>query len=38
VIVRPIAAYGLPQHLRVTVGLESENERFLVALEQALAM
>jgi histidinol-phosphate aminotransferase len=36
VIVRPIAAYGMPQHLRVTVGLESENERFLAALEQAL--
>jgi len=36
VIVRPIAAYGMPQHLRVTVGLESENARFLAALEQAL--
>ena len=36
VIVRPIAAYGMPQHLRVTVGLESENERFLAALEQSL--
>ncbi|MGH8661508.1 MAG: histidinol-phosphate transaminase [Burkholderiales bacterium] len=37
VIVRPIASYGMPQHLRVTVGLESENARFLDALEQALA-
>jgi histidinol-phosphate aminotransferase len=37
VIVRPIAAYGMPQHLRVTVGLESENERFLAALERVLA-
>ena len=36
VIVRPIAGYGLPQHLRVTVGLESENERFLDALSQSL--
>jgi histidinol-phosphate aminotransferase len=36
VIVRPIAAYGLPQHLRVTVGLESENARFLQALEAAV--
>jgi histidinol-phosphate aminotransferase len=36
VIVRPIAAYGLPQHLRVTVGLESENERFLETLAQSL--
>ncbi len=37
VIVRPIAAYGMPQHLRVTVGLESENARFLAALERSLA-
>ncbi|MCC7487361.1 MAG: histidinol-phosphate transaminase [Burkholderiales bacterium] len=37
VIVRPIASYGLPQHLRVTVGLESENARFLASLERALA-
>jgi histidinol-phosphate aminotransferase len=37
VIVRPIAAYGLPEHLRVTVGLPEHNERFLKALERALA-
>ncbi|MBI3045051.1 MAG: histidinol-phosphate transaminase [Betaproteobacteria bacterium] len=37
VIVRPVASYGMPQHLRVTVGLESENARFLAALERALA-
>ena len=36
VIVRPIGAYGLPEHLRVSVGLESENERFLSALRVAL--
>ena len=36
VIVRPIAGYGLPNHLRVTIGLESENVRFLEALEHAL--
>jgi len=36
VIVRPIASYGMPAHLRVTIGLESENARFLAALEQAL--
>jgi len=36
VIVRPIAAYGLPRHLRVTVGLESENARFLDALTRSL--
>jgi histidinol-phosphate aminotransferase len=32
VIVRPVANYGLPQHLRVSIGLESENQRFLDAL------
>jgi len=36
VIVRPIAGYGMPNHLRVTVGLESENARFLEALEKSL--
>jgi histidinol-phosphate aminotransferase len=34
VIVRPVASYGMPQHLRVTIGLESENARFLAALAQ----
>jgi histidinol-phosphate aminotransferase len=37
VIVRPVASYGMPQHLRVTIGLESENSRFLASLEKALA-
>jgi len=36
VIVRPIAGYGLPEHLRVTVGKPAENMRFLAALERAL--
>jgi histidinol-phosphate aminotransferase len=36
IIVRPIAGYGLPQHLRVTVGLPEENERFLTALARVL--
>ena len=36
VIVRPIAGYGLPQHLRISVGLESENERLLEALAAVL--
>ena len=31
-IVRPLANYGMPHHLRVTVGLEEENRRFLAAL------
>jgi histidinol-phosphate aminotransferase len=37
VIVRPIANYGMPNHLRVTVGLPEENARFLAVLEQVLA-
>jgi histidinol-phosphate aminotransferase len=36
VIVRPVAGYGMPDHLRVTVGLAAENERFLAALAAAL--
>jgi len=36
VIVRPVANYGLPEWLRISVGLASENERFLAALEAAL--
>jgi histidinol-phosphate aminotransferase len=35
--VRPIANYGMPNHLRVTVGLPEENARFLEVLEQVLA-
>ena len=27
VIVRPVASYGMPEHLRVTIGLAAENER-----------
>ena len=36
VIVRPIAGYGMPRHLRVTVGLPEQNARFLAALARAL--
>ncbi len=36
VIVRPVANYGLPNHLRVTVGLPDENRRFLEALAEVL--
>jgi histidinol-phosphate aminotransferase len=36
VIVRPIANYGLPQHLRISVGLAEENQRCLDALAIAL--
>lgn len=34
VIVRPVASYGLPGHLRITVGLPAQNERLLQALHQ----
>ena len=37
VIVRPIGGYGMPEHLRVSVGLPKENERFLDALAEALS-
>jgi histidinol-phosphate aminotransferase len=37
VIVRPVGAYGMPEHLRVSIGLESENARFLEALQRALS-
>ncbi len=37
VIVRPVASYGMPRHLRVTIGTGQENTRFLRALEQVLA-
>jgi histidinol-phosphate aminotransferase len=36
VIVRPLAGYDMPDHLRVTVGTPEENAKFLSALEQAL--
>jgi histidinol-phosphate aminotransferase len=36
VIVRPVASYGLPAWLRVTVGLPQENARLLAALPGAL--
>jgi histidinol-phosphate aminotransferase len=38
VIVRPVGGYGMPEHLRVSIGLEQENTRFLEALAQVLAV
>jgi len=35
-ITRPVGGYGMPQHLRITVGLEDENRRFLQTLESVL--
>ncbi|MCG8992434.1 histidinol-phosphate transaminase [Laribacter hongkongensis] len=37
VIVRPLASYGLHHSLRVSVGTEAENARFITALEHVLA-
>lgn len=36
VIVRPVGNYGLPEFLRVSVGLEAQNARFLEALKATL--
>ncbi|MCI7719122.1 MAG: aminotransferase class I/II-fold pyridoxal phosphate-dependent enzyme, partial [[Pasteurella] aerogenes] len=36
VIVRPIAGYGMPNHLRVSIGLPHENNRFFTALCKVL--
>jgi len=36
VIVRPVANYGLPQWLRVTIGLPEENDKFIAALREVL--
>ena len=36
VIVRPVAGYGMPDHLRVTIGTQQENALFLKALAGAL--
>jgi histidinol-phosphate aminotransferase len=36
VIVRPVRSYGLPEWIRVTVGSDNQNSRFLRTLEAAL--
>ncbi|RJX33275.1 MAG: histidinol-phosphate transaminase [Oxalobacter sp.] len=37
IIVRPVAGYGLPQWLRVTIGLQHENAAFIQALKEVLS-
>ncbi|MFC5472725.1 histidinol-phosphate transaminase [Paraherbaspirillum soli] len=37
IIVRPVANYGLPQWLRITIGLPHENAAFIEALKKLLA-
>jgi len=36
VIVRPIGNYAMPDYLRVSIGLETQNQKFLSALKQIL--
>jgi histidinol-phosphate aminotransferase len=36
VIVRPLDAYGMPDHLRISVGLVEQNQRLLAALKKVL--
>jgi histidinol-phosphate aminotransferase len=36
VIVRPVGNYGMPEYLRVSIGLATENNQFLQALEDAI--
>ncbi|NTV94468.1 MAG: histidinol-phosphate transaminase [Thiobacillus sp.] len=36
VIVRPVANYGMPEYLRVSIGLPEQNARFLAALKEIL--
>ncbi|GJM05635.1 MAG: histidinol-phosphate aminotransferase 2 [marine bacterium B5-7] len=38
VIVRPVANYGMPNHLRISIGLESENARFINELTKIMAL
>jgi histidinol-phosphate aminotransferase len=37
VIVRPIASYNMAEYLRVSIGTEEENARFLAALQKVMA-
>ena len=36
VIVRPVANYEMPEYLRVSIGIEAENQAFIAALEKVL--
>jgi histidinol-phosphate aminotransferase len=37
VIVRPVDNYGMPDYLRITIGTEAENDKFITALNKVLA-
>lgn len=36
IIVRPLVAYGMPNHLRITIGTFAQNERLLIALHKLI--
>jgi histidinol-phosphate aminotransferase len=36
VIVRPVGNYGLPEWLRISIGLPQENDAFIAALKKIL--
>ena len=36
VIVRPVANYAMPQYLRITIGTQQQNQRFVEALKQCI--
>lgn len=36
VIVRPVANYAMPQYLRITIGTQQQNQRFVEALKQSI--
>jgi len=38
IIVRPVGNYGLPNHLRVSIGTRSENEAFVVAFNKVIGL
>lgn len=37
VIVRPVANYDMPEYLRITIGTQQQNERFITALKQSIS-
>ena len=36
VIVRQLNSFGWPTHIRISIGLEKENQRFILALKEIL--
>jgi histidinol-phosphate aminotransferase len=36
VIIRPLGGYGIPEFVRVTIGTQKQNERFIAALKEVL--